>query len=263
MRIEELEPDLLVLVGETYSSNSTAFIKDGAVLLVDGMASRRDAEELRQFIELELNKRVRFIICTHYFSVLMAALKLFPESQIIAHKNYSHTFDSERFRTEEERASFVEPDIQISDGIKIKWGRYTLDVFYNPGHTMSTLNVDIAEADLIMVGDTIVGNMVYLAYSSPEMLRSALTRLRRRGRSRLIQSHQGLRSSRAADSALYYLNSLGEKVISARRGTRAPEESILEIGLQSCLERDVEASAFEDIFHRRNLESIIERKLFA
>ena len=51
---------------------------------------------------------------------------------------------------------------------------------------MSTINVDIAEADLLMVGDTMVGNMVYLAYSTPEIFRHALARLQRRGRSRVI-----------------------------------------------------------------------------
>lgn len=41
----------------------------------------------------------------------MAALSLFPESKIIAHKNYLHTFTSELFRSEEERGRFVEPSI--------------------------------------------------------------------------------------------------------------------------------------------------------
>lgn len=262
MNIHEIDSDILVLVGETFGANSTTFINGQDVLLVDTMASRRDAEELREFIETKLGKTVRFIVCTHYFSDHMAGLKLFPQSQIIAHRNYSHTFYTEKFRTPEEAEHFVEPGIMIEDGVLMKWGRYTLDVFHNPGHTMSTINVDIAEADLLMTGDTMVGNMVYLAYSTPQIFKHALARLQRRGRSRVIEGHLGVRSARAISSAQFYLNSLEEKVRAARQQSTA-EDAIRGIDLQSCLEPDVEGTDFENIFHKRNLDSIIERNLFA
>jgi cyclase len=261
MHVEEVETDILVCVGKTFGANSTVFIDGEDVLLVDALGGREDAEDLRRFVETELRKTVRFIISTHYFSDHMAALKLFPQSRIIAHRNYSHTFYNEKFRSDEEMAHFVEPGILIEDGLSMKWGRYTLDVFHNPGHTMSTINVDVPEADLLMVGDTMVGNMVYLAYSTPEIFKHALARLRRRGRSRVIEGHLGARSARAIDSAAFYLNSLEEKVKAARRRDRA-DDAILGIELQNCLEADVEGTEFENIFHRRNLDSIIERKLF-
>lgn len=86
MRKEQLEPDIYVFVGEAYHANSTALMSGDEVLLIDGLASRQDAEELRSFIEDELKKQVRLILCTHYMSDHIAALKLFPKAQIIAHK---------------------------------------------------------------------------------------------------------------------------------------------------------------------------------
>src|SRR5215210_4197049 len=106
-----IENDLYLLMGETYHSNSTVFIHRDEVLLVDAMASRDDAERLKDFVESELQGEVRFIICTHYFSDHMAALKLFPRATIIAHQNYLDTFNSEAYRSEEEAGHFVEPDI--------------------------------------------------------------------------------------------------------------------------------------------------------
>ncbi|HZS03269.1 MAG TPA: MBL fold metallo-hydrolase [Blastocatellia bacterium] len=262
MRVQQVESDAYVFVGEAYQSNSLILTSGDEALLVDALGSERDAEKLRDYVEQELEKQVRFIVCTHYFSDHLAALKLFPEGRIIAHANYRHTFDSELHRSEEERGHFVEPDILISDELRLKWGRYTLDVFHNPGHTMSTLGIDIPEADLIAAGDTVVGNIVYLAYSSPELLLPALERLRRRGRTRLLTSHLGLRRADAIDHALFYLRSLRDKVKAARDS--ADQESLIrEINLWSCLVPGAEASEFEMIFHNRNLESIIERKLFA
>jgi len=45
----------------------------------------------------------------------MAALKLFPHAQIITHKDYSHTFAIEAFRSAEESDFFVEPHVLVSD----------------------------------------------------------------------------------------------------------------------------------------------------
>jgi glyoxylase-like metal-dependent hydrolase (beta-lactamase superfamily II) len=262
MRIQQVESDLYTLIGADMDSNSTVIVNNDEALLIDAMGSRRDAEELQRFVEAELGKRVRFIICTHYFSDHLAALKLFTEAQIIAHQNYDHTFAAEKFRTEEEKAHFVEPDILISSGLRMRWGRYALDVFYNPGHTMSTINIDIPQADLLMVGDNIVGRLVYLYYSTPNLAQTALERLHRRARGRIVEGHQGMLGGETVGHALHYLNSLSTHVKEARLSTRS-EEAIQEISLDQCLSPGVEALAFEHIFHQRNLQTILERDLFA
>jgi cyclase len=260
LREQQIESDIYLFRGETYDSNSTAFVKGDEVLLVDGMASRRDAEELRERIEAGLKKRVRFIIATHYFSDHLAALRLFPDAEIIAHRNYLHTFTTERHRTKEEEAHFVEPTMLISDSLTMRWGRHTLEVFHNPGHTMSTLSIEVPEADLLMAGDTVVGNIVYISYSAPKMLRQALRRLRRRGRSRLISSHMGLRGGEAVGHALVYLDRLEANARAAWQAGEAGD-SVLQIPIDECLSPGLTASPFEELFHGRNLESIVGRRL--
>ncbi len=260
MQEQQVESDIYVFIGETYDSNSTAFVRGDDVLLVDGMASRADAEALRERIEAGMLKRVRFIVATHYFSDHLAALGLFPEAEIIAHRNYLHTFTTERFRTREEEANFVEPTMLVSDSLSMKWGRYTLDIFHNPGHTMSTLSIEVPEADLLMDGGNLVGNIVYFLYSTPEMLRQALRRLRRRGRGRLISSHMGLREGRAVEHALVYLDRLEAN---ARAAWQADEtgDAVLQIPISECLSPGLKSSPFEELFHGRNLESIVGRRL--
>jgi cyclase len=260
LKEQQIEPDIRLFIGETYESNSTAFVKGDEVLLVDGMASRRDAEELRERVEAGLKKRVRFIIATHYFSDHLAALRLFPGAEVIAHRNYLHTFTTENYRTEEEEANFAEPTMLIDGSLVMRWGRYTLDVFHNPGHTLSTLSVEVPEADLLLDGGNLVGNIVYFSYSTPEMLRQALRRLRRRGRSRLISSHMGLREGSAVEHALVYLDRLEAH---ARAAWRSGEggDSVRRIPIEECLSPGLTASPFEALYHGRNLESIVSRRL--
>jgi len=225
------------------------------------MASRQDAEVLRGKIEVEFKKQVRFIIATHYFSDHLAALKLFPKAEIITHQNYMHTFSTERHRTKEEEAHFVEPTMLISDALVMKWGKYTLDIFHNPGHTMSSLSIEVPEADLLMAGDNIVGNIAYISYSTPDMAWQALHRLKRRGRNRLISSHQGVRHSEALENAMVYLNHLKTNVQEAWDCGKEGD-AILQIPIDKCLKSEIKASPYEELYHRRNLESVVDRRLF-
>ena len=261
MLVNKLEDDLYLLIGETYQSNSTAFISKDEVLLVDGMGSGADAETLRRWIETDPRKEVRFIICTHFFSDHLAALNLFPRATVIAHRNYLDTFESERYCSEEEKAHFREPEILISDELQFKWGKYCLDIFHNPGHTASTLGIDVRPADLLMVGDNLVGNIVYLAYSTPVRLDSALERLSSKPRTRVLSSHGNVRSSAAIGNAQFYLRSLSERTRAARASAEG-EQSLLQAPLEACLPSGVAATPYEKIYHERNLRTILERRFF-
>jgi glyoxylase-like metal-dependent hydrolase (beta-lactamase superfamily II) len=261
MLVNEIQEDMYLLIGETYESNSTLLIKGDQALLVDAMASRADAEKLQEFVERELKKDVRFVVCTHFFSDHLAALNLFPSAAVIAHEDYLITFNSELYRSKEEEAHFREPDILISDKMQLRWGRHTLDIFYNPGHTSSTLSIDIKEANLLLVGDTLVGNIVYLVYSTPQRFSFALERLKKRQRGHVISSHGKVRSSEAIGNAEHYLKRLAERTNKARASAPGGQ-SLLETPLESCLPEGVEATPFEKIFHQRNLRTIVERQLF-
>ncbi|HEY7160600.1 MAG TPA: hypothetical protein VH815_05040 [Acidobacteriota bacterium] len=244
MRVERIEPDLYLAIGDAYDSNATIFLSAKEALVIDALASKRDAHDLKHLIEQNFEAAVRFFVCTHYFSDHLAALKLFPHSQIIAHKNYRQTFDQERFRSAEEASFFVEPTILMSDELTIRWGRFHLNLFYNPAHTTGTINIDIPEADLIHVSDTIVGNMVYIAYSSPDAFFPGLEKIKQRGRKKLISSHQGLRNIEAIHHAESYLRTLQQRL----------KEHDSKITLQECMPPDVEATPFENIFHKRNVQ---------
>jgi len=262
MRVSQIEADLYLLIGDTYQANSTAFVSADEVLLVDAVGSCADAEELRKFIETELGKEVRFIVSTHFFSDHLAALNFFPRAKVIAHKNYLDTFNSERYRSEEEATYFREPDILISDQMTIRWGKYELEIFHNPGHTASTLGIDVKPMDLLMVGDTLVGNIVYLAYSTPDLFVRALERLQNRSRSRVVSSHGDVRSAAAIGNAQFYLERLADRTREARVSGEG-EQSILQTQLETCLPTGIAPAGFEKMFHDRNLKTILERNFFA
>jgi glyoxylase-like metal-dependent hydrolase (beta-lactamase superfamily II) len=258
MRTERIEDDVFVAVGQQYESTTAIFLDSDRALLVDGMASRKDGLELRRFVEEDLEKKVMLLVSTHYFSDHLAAWGLFPGVPIVAHRNYRQSFDSEAFRTEEEKRHFVEPTVLVGDGLEIVWGRFHLDVFYNPGHTLCSLAIDVEEADLLVAGDTVVGNIVYLYYGNVALKKRALERLRARRRGRLLSSHTGISDPARLDRALHYLERLEVEAAKAR----ADGDPLQGIHLESCLPPDVAGTEFERLYHRRNLDLIAEGRVF-
>jgi glyoxylase-like metal-dependent hydrolase (beta-lactamase superfamily II) len=258
MRVTELAEDLFHFRGETYDSGSLAIRDAGRVLLIDGLASVADARAMRRILVDDWGARVTLCLATHFFSDHMAAWNLFPEAELLAHVNAIQTFWNEQFRTPEEAAHFREPTRLLAGRLELTWGRYRLEVFEAPGHTMDALNVDIPDADLLHVGDAAVGRMAYLHYSAPDPLDRALERALRRGRSRILRSHGPVAGPEALRSARGYLAGLGERVRTSRRAG-AP---IGAIPIGECLPPGEPATEFETFFHGRNLASIQARGLF-
>jgi len=259
MKIEPIDRDAILFRGEKYDSGALALFDGPRALLVDGLGSAPDAAALASALVGEMGRRVELLVSTHYFSDHLAAWNTFPWAPIVAHENSAATFWTEEFRSPEETAHFREPTYRLAGRLAIRWGRFTLELFENPGHTAGTLNVDVPELDLLHVGDTAVGRMAYIHYSAPEAVDRALSRALDRGRGRILRSHGPVADAGALRSARGYLAGLRARVLEAREAGRPVEQ----VRIDECLPPGPVATDFETFFHRRNLASIEARGLFA
>jgi hypothetical protein len=99
-------------------------------------------------------------------------------------------------------------------------------------------------------------------YSTPELLNSALKKLQQPGRSRLISSHGNVRSTKAVGNSLFYLERLKNQRLAALTADQTTQ-TFLESPLEDFMPPGVEPAGFERVFHQRNLQTIVERRLFA
>jgi cyclase len=242
MDVNEIARDVYVVTGQVYSSNSVVVASDDGVVLIDAMADRNDVEQLKSFLSKELDKPVRYLISTHYFGDHTAGLKEFPDAQIIAHVSYAQTAALWHDKACMER-DFVPASILVSSRMTLRWGRYNLEIFHNPGHTMSTLNIDVEGADLLVVGDTAVGNIVSLGHCDPELLPLALRRAKERGRSHVVSGHTGAQPVRSLDNALHYY---ARMLQATRAGNASPD-------LSAYAPEDVIFSEVEQFVHQLNM----------
>jgi cyclase len=264
MRIENIEADVLMFVGDSYESVATAFVRDAEVLLVDTLASCADAEWMRRYLMEEMGKTVRTIVATHYMSDHMAGMRLYPEAQVIAQRYFRYTFQTQRQRSARQDEDFVNPTVVFGDTLTLKWGRHDLRLFHNPGKTMCLVNIDAPSCDAVFAGDNIVGNIVYLSRSSPEMIDQAIARLQVLQRGRVIGGHMGIFPARTLNNARHYLRSLREATINIYR-THPPDRAVRaieSITIESCLAPGVVPAAFEREWHGRNLDVLVEQDTF-
>jgi glyoxylase-like metal-dependent hydrolase (beta-lactamase superfamily II) len=243
MNVSEIARDVYVLTGQMYSSNSVVIAADEGVILVDAMAGHEDVEDLRRFVADDLGKPVRYLVSTHYFGDHTAGLKAFPDAQIIAHVSYAQTAALWDDKAGMER-DFVPASILVSSQMTLRWGRYVVEIFHNPGHTMSTLNIDVEGADLLVVGDTAVGNIASLRHADPELLPVALRKAKERGRSRVVSGHSGVKSIQSLDNAMQYCDRL---VAMAQSGEASPE-------ITAYANEEVVFSEVERFVHQLNID---------
>jgi cyclase len=262
VRVEELCADVLMFVGDAYESVATAFIDGDDVLLIDALASAEDAAWLRRVLCDELRKTVRALAVTHFMSDHLAGLMHFPQVLTIAQRHYRHTFLAQNLPV---NSLYREPQVVFDSTMTLRWGRHELCFLHNPGKTMDHVSVDVASADLVCAGDNIVGNIVYLSKADPAAIRTAIGRIRQLGRRTVIGGHMGRFPSSALDNAVRYLDRLRDAVIRIRAHA-APhevEERVASIRIEECLAPQIEPTAFEREWHRRNLEVIVAQSTFA
>lgn len=262
MRLESLDHDVAMFVGDDHESVACAFFDGDDALLVDTLGSLEDAHWLRRVLCEELGKTVRAIVSTHFMSDHLAGLSLFPDALTIAHRHYRHGFLSQNRRVD---GFYREPRVLFDSAMTLRWGRHELRLIHNPGKTMDHVSVDVPSADLVCAGDNIVGNIVYLSKADPAMIRAAIGRMRQFGRRSVVAGHIGRFPAAALDHAIHYLDRLQHTVVRLRidETAREADDRIAAIAIEACLAPGVEPTGFEREWHRRNLDVIVAQSVFA
>jgi glyoxylase-like metal-dependent hydrolase (beta-lactamase superfamily II) len=262
MRYEELRGDVLMFVGDDYESVATAFIDGDDVLLIDSLGSVEDAGWLRRVLCEDLRKTVRVVAATHFMSDHIAGMSLFADALTIAHRHHRQTFLSQNRRVD---AFYREPQVVFDSAMTIHWGLHELRLIHNPGKTMDHISVDVPSADLVCVGDNIVGNIVYLSKADPAQIRSAIDRIRQFGRGTVVGGHMGQFPAAVLDNAIHYLDRLQQSVVGIRIDASAQQadDRIASIAIEDCLAPRVEPTAFEREWHQRNLDVVVAQSIFS
>jgi cyclase len=263
MQVQEVAPNVLVFVGQSHHSVATAFVSGQEAILVDTLAGADDSQLLFESLCGRMGKRVRAVVVTHYMSDHLGGLHLYKGAEVIAHAHHMHTYFSQGTRESHVERHFVRPDRVIHDGLDLVWGGKVIRIFHNPGHTVSTLNIDVPALDLLLTSDNLVGHIAYLSSSAPDMLDGALSRIEQLGRRLLVSGHLGVQAGEAAHNARDYLRRLAGEVQGCRDESGVLDAALMSlIPVEKCRVGGYALTDFEREWHGYNLDVIGARDLF-
>ncbi len=263
MQVQEVVPNVFVFVGRSHQSVATALVSGHEAILVDTLAGEDDARTLFDTLCGRMGKRVCAVVVTHYMSDHLGGIHLYPGAEVIAHAHHMHTYFSQGTREPHVERHFVYPNRVIHDGLDLVWGGNLVRIFHNPGHTVSTLNIDVPALDLLLTSDNLVGHIAYLSSSAPDMLDRALSRIEHLGRRLLVPGHIGIQAGVAAHNARNYLRRLAGEVQGCRDEKGVLDAARLRsVPVEMCRVGGHTLTDFEREWHGYNLDVIGARDLF-
>ena len=235
MRINYLSSDILLFRGASMAALATAFIDGERVLLVDALASRFDAADMRDYLENSLQKRVEMIVLSSADGSHRAAVDLFPAAQLVTH--------------EQGLAS-------------IGWGRHTLHLA--AGAAPGSLAIDVPSAALVFAVDSVAGRVAVLGTLAADCVDAGLARLQAMEPVRVVARRGTLECGQVLGQARAYLARLRAAVLAVRSSARPgeAEAAIKAIALEDLVPPGAQPGALELHWHRDNLRRVAERGLF-
>ena len=188
----------------TFQSDVYAQVNAGAVIgqdwavVIDTLAFPDETLAIREFIEEELNRKVRYVINTHYHADHSWGNCFFPGAFILGHKlcrtNLEIYGKASLAATREGDAVFQKtqillPHMTLDSGLlEIIVGDKTLRLIELPGHSDDGIGVYIVEDEVLFAGDVWMP-IPHIVDGDPEVMKESLRKIETFTIENVVQGH--------------------------------------------------------------------------
>ncbi|MDX1600115.1 MAG: MBL fold metallo-hydrolase [Anaerolineales bacterium] len=269
---ERVAENVYVFTSEQYASvNAGAVIGPDWSVLIDTLPFPEETQEMRSFIEEELESDVRFIIYTHYHADHTFGACWFPEAVVLAHARTAELLDTRgreglREAKEQNRAlrdvELVLPHFVFDEGtLGLRLGERTLELVALPGHTSDGAGVLLNEEKVLFAGD-IMMPVPYLVDGDYDTMVESLKSIPKMKLESLVQGHGDVilrgEVGTAVKENLNYLECISKAARKAGR-RKDPLPVLEETELEECGKSRILLNGLAEELHWRNLEALLRR----
>ena len=263
---ERVADDVYVFTSEMYARvNAGAIVGPDWAIVIDTLAYPEETIEIRDFIEVRLEKPIRYLINTHYHADHSLGNCWFPHSTIISHELCRQLIDQKgREALESAKQNnrelvdiqIVLPDVTFSKGeLEIRIGKRTVQLMHLPGHSVDGIGVLVVEDRVLFSGD-IMMSLPYILDGDMDVMAETMKEIPKLKLENLVQGHGEVILRGEIPSAvkenLSYLADLLKFATRAQR-RREPEEFLSTIDVESCGKNRILLNGLAEELHRRNL----------
>jgi cyclase len=269
---ERVAEDVYIFTSELYAQvNAGAVIGPEWSVLIDTLAYPEETLEIKEFLENQLSRPVRFLVNTHYHADHTLGNHWFPNAAILAHATCRALLDTigreKLVEAKEGQREFRNleislPDIIFEDGtLNIRIGRRVLQLIALPGHSEDGIGVLILEDRVLFSGDVMMP-VPYLVDGDYDQMIESMKAIPKLRLENLVQGHGEviLRGEipLATRNNIKYLQALRKHVRQAAR-RRDPEGYLRSIDVESCGKSRILLGGLAEQLHQRNLTVLYNR----
>lgn len=267
---ERVAESVYTFTSEMYASvNAGAVIGPNWSVLIDTLPFPEETEQIRDFVENDLDNEIRYIIYTHYHADHVYGACLFPDATILGHSKTLELLQSRgqeglaRAKSENRSLRDVElvmPEFVYDEGtLGINMEERTLELVTLPGHSPDGIGVLYKEEKVLFAGDVMM-SVPYFVDGSFEQMNESLKHITKMKLESLVQGHGDVilrgEVSTVAKENLNYLKCLAKGVRAAAR-RKDPTEILYDVDIEECGKSRILLNGLAEELHRRNLEALL------
>ena len=269
---ERVSDDIYVFTSDLYAQVTAGAVvsPDGAVV-IDTLAFPAETLGIKEFLEVQLGARVRYVINTHYHADHTNGTCLFPGAEVIGHRlcrERLDTFGRRGLARAQEQSpelanlAVVLPETLLTHGsLQLHLGKKTLQLFPTPGHSPDSISVLLKEDRILFAADMMMP-LPHIVDGDLDDLAASLRSIPAMGLENVVQGHGEVVLRGEIDDAvrsnLKYLDNLRRKVEQAVRKKKA-RQTLDDITIESCGKNRIPLNGLVTHLHAANVQALYDR----
>lgn len=269
---ERVADDVYTFQSDVYAQvNAGAVIGQDWAVVIDTLAFPDETLAVREFIEEELKRKVRYVINTHYHADHSWGNCFFPGAYVLSHAQCRRLLEKYGQKSLEavvevdntyQKTQIVLPHITLDEGaLELIIGDKTLRFIELPGHSPDGIGVYIVEDEVLFAGDVWMP-IPHIVDGDSEVMRESLKKIKKLTIENVVQGHgevilRGEVNSSISDR-IEYLDRI-DKVILEAVHDEYPGEYLREKTIEVCGKSRILLGGAAEEIHQQNLRHLYEK----
>ncbi len=269
---ERVADDVYTFQSDIYAQvNAGAVIGQDWAVVIDTLAFPDETLAVREFIEEELKRKVRYVINTHYHADHSWGNCFFPGAYVLSHALCRGLLEKYGKKSLEavgemdntfQKTQIVLPHITLDEGaLELIIGEKTLRFIELPGHSPDGIGVYVVEDEVLFAGDVWMP-IPHIVDGDSEVMRESLKKIKTLTLENVVQGHgevilRGEVNSSISDR-IEYLDRIDQVILEAVHD-EYPGEYLREKTIEICGKSRILLGGAAEEIHQQNLRHLYEK----
>jgi glyoxylase-like metal-dependent hydrolase (beta-lactamase superfamily II) len=263
---ERVTEDIYVFISSLYVEvTATVIITPEGAVIIDTLPFPQETRQVREFALRRCPHGIRYVVNTHHHADHIYGSYLFPEAELIAHRNCRQillkvgeaSLEQAKLQTPDLAPVRLRiPQLVFETEMLLRLGEKTIHLMHAPGHSPDGIMVHARE-DKVLVTSDVVTPVPFVARGNPDPLIRSLKLIKTLNLENAIQGHGGVllrgEIDETVDRNITYLKTVVREVQSiVDKGLS--RSALQEIDIESCGLSRIPLGGLVQRLHQANLE---------